>query len=46
LEDGEEAIVVQPKLGRYDMEYKRVDGKWKISYLKFTLPWPDAAALK
>ena len=46
LEDGEEAILVQPKLGRYDMEYKRVGGKWKISYLKFTLPWPDAEALK
>ena len=41
-EEADEDTVVQvlPKLGRYDMEYKKVDGKWKISYLKFTLPWP------
>lgn len=41
-EDGEEVIAALPKLGRYDMEYKKVAGKWKISYLKFTLPWPNA----
>ena len=40
LTDGDEVIMALPRLGRYDMEYKRVDGKWKISYLKFTLPWP------
>lgn len=40
-EDGEEVIMALPKLGRYDVEYKRVNGKWKISYLKFTLPWPE-----
>jgi len=26
--------------GRHDCEYVRVDGKWKISSLKFTRPWP------
>ena len=38
--DEDTVMVVLPKLGRYDMEYKKVDGAWKISYLKFTLPWP------
>ena len=38
--DDDTIMQVLPKLGRYDMEYKKVDGKWKISYLKFTLPWP------
>ena len=43
VEESDEDTVMQvlPKLGRYDMEYKRVNGEWKISYLKFTLPWPE-----
>jgi ketosteroid isomerase-like protein len=28
--------------GRHDCEYTRKDGKWKISSLKFTRPWPKA----
>ena len=27
--------------GRHDCEYVRVNGKWKISWLKFTRPWPE-----
>jgi hypothetical protein len=26
--------------GRQDCEYRKVDGKWKISYVKFVRPWP------
>ena len=26
---------------RYDCEYKKVDGQWKFSRLKFTDPWPE-----
>jgi ketosteroid isomerase-like protein len=26
--------------GRHDMEYVRVNGKWKIKYMLFTSPWP------
>jgi hypothetical protein len=26
--------------GRQDCEYVRVNGKWKFSSVKFTLPWP------
>ena len=37
---GDEVMLALPMMGRYDMEYKRVDGKWKISYVKFTSPWP------
>jgi len=40
-QEGDYVIQIRPKLGRYDMEYKRVDEEWKISYLKFTLPWPN-----
>ena len=45
-QEGDEVIQIRPKLGRYDMEYKRVEGKWKISYLKFTVPWPVVKKLK
>ena len=27
--------------GRHDCEYVRINGKWKISYLKFSRPWPE-----
>ena len=27
--------------GRHDVEYARVDGKWKIKSLKYTRPWPE-----
>lgn len=26
--------------GRQDAEYEKVNGQWKISYIKFTRPWP------
>ena len=26
--------------GRHDVEYVRVDGKWKIDWIVFTSPWP------
>ena len=26
--------------GRHEMEYARIDGKWKIRYMLFTSPWP------
>jgi ketosteroid isomerase-like protein len=26
---------------RYDCEYKKIDGEWKFSKLKFTDPWPS-----
>ena len=26
--------------GKYDNEFERVDGKWKISALVWTNPWP------
>jgi ketosteroid isomerase-like protein len=26
--------------GRHDMEYVRVNGRWKIKYMLFTSPWP------
>ena len=37
LKDGGDDIMALSRLGRYDMEYKKVDGKWKMSDLKFTL---------
>ncbi len=27
--------------GRHDVEYARVDGKWKIKSLIYTRPWPE-----
>ena len=33
--------VVKWEQGRHDCEYVREDGKWKFSYLKWTLLWPD-----
>jgi ketosteroid isomerase-like protein len=45
-EDGDDVIMALPRLGRYDMEYKKEKGKWKMSYLKFTLPWPEVKKLK
>ena len=29
--------------GRHEMEYVRIDGKWKIKYMLFTSPWPREA---
>ena len=26
--------------GKYDNEFERVNGKWKISSLVWTFPWP------
>ena len=37
---GQEITLITPREARYDMEYKRVDGKWKMSKMKFTEPWP------
>ena len=45
-QEGDEVTQIRPKLGRYDMEYERVDGKWKMSKMKFTLPWPQVKKLK
>ncbi|MFC1920199.1 nuclear transport factor 2 family protein [Chloroflexota bacterium] len=39
-EMGREVELFEPWQARYDMEYRRIDGKWKMSKLKFTLPWP------
>jgi len=39
-EIGQEIMLISPREARYDMEYKRVDGKWKMSKMKFTNPWP------
>jgi ketosteroid isomerase-like protein len=38
---GHEVTLIAPAEARYDMEYKRVNGKWKMSKLKFTSPWPE-----
>jgi ketosteroid isomerase-like protein len=38
--DGQEMMIIAPSQARYDMEYKRVDGKWKMSIMNFTSPWP------
>jgi len=35
----DEPILMLAK-GRYDCEYVKENGKWKISYLKWTHPWP------
>jgi hypothetical protein len=37
---GREIMVDEPREDRYDMEYKRINGKWKMSHMKFTHPWP------
>ncbi|MFC1900789.1 nuclear transport factor 2 family protein [Chloroflexota bacterium] len=37
---GREVELFEPWQARYDMEYRRVNGKWKMSRIKFTLPWP------
>jgi ketosteroid isomerase-like protein len=29
--------------GRHDVEYVRINGKWKIKYMLFTSPWPREA---
>ncbi len=29
--------------GRHDVEYVRVNGKWKMTYMLFTSPWPREA---
>jgi hypothetical protein len=39
-ESGRETIIQH---GRHEMEYVRVDGKWKIKYMLFTSPWPREA---
>jgi uncharacterized protein (TIGR02246 family) len=39
-ERGQEIMVIAPSEARYDMEYKRVNGEWKMYKLKFTSPWP------
>jgi len=39
-EIGQEIMLIAPRQARYDMEYKRVGGKWKMSRMKFTNPWP------
>ena len=26
--------------GRHDFEYARIDGRWKLKYVKFKRPWP------
>jgi len=35
--DNRETIIQH---GRHEMEYMRIDGKWKIKYMLFTSPWP------
>jgi len=37
---GQEVTMLAPDEAGYDMEYRRVDGKWKMSVLKLTWPWP------
>jgi uncharacterized protein (TIGR02246 family) len=37
---GHEITMLAPAEARYDMEYKRVDGEWKMHRLHFTNPWP------
>jgi hypothetical protein len=31
--------------GRHDCEYIKQDGNWKISYIKYTRPWPQPPTL-
>jgi uncharacterized protein (TIGR02246 family) len=38
--DNHETIIQH---GRHEMEYERIDGKWKIKYMLFTSPWPREA---
>ena len=40
-EMGREVELFEPWQARYDMEYRKVNGEWKMSRLKFTLPWPS-----
>jgi hypothetical protein len=38
-----EDICMKMVQGRYDAEYVKENGKWKFSYLKWTMPWPSVA---
>ncbi len=38
---GREETIIQH--GRHEMEYVRINGKWKIKYMLFTSPWPREA---
>jgi hypothetical protein len=38
---GEYETIIQH--GRHEMEYVRINGKWKIKYMLFTSPWPREA---
>lgn len=39
--DGHSESIIQH--GRHEMEYCRINGKWKIKYMLFTSPWPREA---
>jgi ketosteroid isomerase-like protein len=39
-ESGVENIIQH---GRHEMEYVRINGRWKIKYMLFTSPWPREA---
>lgn len=40
-EIGQEVTLITPIESKYDMEYKKENGQWKISKLVFTEPWPS-----
>jgi hypothetical protein len=38
---GREVMLEEPRESRYDMVYKRVNGKWKMSVMDFSHTWPQ-----
>jgi hypothetical protein len=38
---GREIMLEEPQEARYDMEYKRINGKWKMSVMRFAHTWPQ-----
>jgi hypothetical protein len=37
---GRQVMLMEPWEARYDMEYRKINGEWKMSKLIFTIPWP------
>jgi hypothetical protein len=37
---GRQVMIFEPWEAKYDMEYRKIKGEWKMSKLVFTIPWP------